>query len=85
MLLVSEARFVLSERFCLVQVSGLTSSMQLIYVQADLCKTRDSTLGTNLNLMRKITKYVKSSSDFRSWNHAAAFRTCCSSPHRSRV
>lgn len=42
------------------QVSGLTSSMQLIYVKADLCKTRDSTLGANLNLMRNITKYVDS-------------------------
>lgn len=39
-----------------LQVSGLTSSMQLIYVQADLCKTRDSTLSANLVLMHNITK-----------------------------
>lgn len=38
------------------QVSGLTDSMQLIYVQADLCKTRDSKLTDNMELMRDITK-----------------------------
>lgn len=40
----------------LFQVSGLTSSMQLIYVQADLCDTRDSKLADNMDLMRNITK-----------------------------
>ncbi|CAM9499525.1 unnamed protein product [Scytosiphon promiscuus] len=40
-----------------ITVSGLTSSMRLIYVQADLCETRDSTLSANLILMRNITNY----------------------------
>lgn len=41
---------------CAVTISGLTDAMQLIYLKADLCKTRDSTLGSNLNRMRDITK-----------------------------
>lgn len=38
------------------KVSGLTDSLQLIHLEADLCKTRDSALAANLNLMRNITK-----------------------------
>ncbi|CAM9625550.1 unnamed protein product [Ectocarpus sp. 6 AP-2014] len=40
-----------------VTVSGLTSAVQLIYVQPDLCETRDSSLVANMELMRNITNY----------------------------
>ena len=41
---------------CAVTVSGFTNSMQLIYVNADVCKTSESTLLANTALMRNITK-----------------------------
>lgn len=43
---------------CAITVSGFTSSLRLIYVKADLCKGREETLGTNLALMRNITRYI---------------------------
>lgn len=43
---------------CAITVSGLTSSVQLIYVQADVCETREATLAANQALMRNITKWV---------------------------
>lgn len=42
---------------CAVTISGLTSSMQLIYVEADLCHTRDTTLASNQEHMRNVSKY----------------------------
>eukprot|EP00903_Cladosiphon_okamuranus_P020047 g18414.t1 len=40
-----------------VTVSGLTNSMQLIYIQADLCDTREGKLAANMDYMRNITNY----------------------------
>ena len=41
---------------CALTVNGLISSMQLIYVRADQCETRESALLANTGLMRDITK-----------------------------
>lgn len=41
---------------CAFTVGGLTDTMQLVNIRADLCKARDGTLASNMALMRNITK-----------------------------